>query len=185
MIASQGRNFALASVLMLAVILSTSDVVQAQDSVSARVGPPGETAKSGKVLENETKRVSSLLRCPVCQGLSIYDSPAPMAVNMRKQVEALLAKGYSQDQVVRYFESSYGEFVRLEPKGEGLNLLVWILPVAALLFGGYGVLSFTRKAKPVAAESVSPDQPSADLSPWIDRVRAVVRGEGEGTNAGV
>ena len=185
MIASHRKNFGLAFVLTLAAMLSTSDSVQAQDSVSARVGAPSETAKTGKVLENETKKVSSLLRCPVCQGLSIYDSPAPMAVNMRKQVEDLLAKGYSQDQVIRYFESSYGEFVRLEPKGEGLNLLVWILPVAALLFGGFGILSFTRKPKQTSVEEVSLDQPAADLSPWIDRVRAVVRGEEEGTNAGV
>jgi len=185
MIAKQRKSFGVALAFTLAALLSPVESVHAQDSVSARVGAPAETPKSGKVLENQTKKVSSLLRCPVCQGLSIYDSPAPMAVNMRKEVQDLLARGYSQDQVVRYFEKSYGEFVRLEPKGEGLNLLVWILPVAALLFGGFGILSYTRKSKPGSVAVASPGQPPADLSPYIDRVRAVVRGEEGVTNAGI
>ena len=79
------------------------------------VGAPKDAPLSGSALETRTEDVAALLRCPVCQGLSVADSPATMAQNMKAEVRALLAKGYAEDQVLAYFERSYGEFVRLEP----------------------------------------------------------------------
>ena len=148
-----------------------------QDAVTSRVGAPQGRPLSGKELEKETAKVSALLRCPVCQGLAIADSPAPMAVNMRGQVRDLLTKGYSRDQILRYFESSYGEFVRLEPKREGMNLLVWILPVLGLLLGGWAIFrfAFTGSSRGVAqSEAVAPE---AGLEPYLARVRQIVRGK--------
>ena len=69
---------------------------------------------SGSALDAKTAEVSALLRCPVCQGMSIADSPSEMAVNMKHQVRALLERGYTQDQILDYFERSYGQFVRLD-----------------------------------------------------------------------
>ena len=40
----------------------------------------------------------------------------------------LLAAGYDQEQILAYFERSYGEFVRLEPPLRGVNWLVWLAP---------------------------------------------------------
>ena len=48
----------------------------------------------------------------------------------------LLAAGYDEEQILAYFERSYGEFVRLEPPLRGVNWLVWIAPVVGLLLGG-------------------------------------------------
>ena len=38
----------------------------------------------------------------------------------------LLAAGYDQEQILAYFEHSYGEFVRLQPPLRGVNWLVWL-----------------------------------------------------------
>ena len=88
------------------------DVVKA---ARGTVGPPRGPALSGAPLEEATARVADLLRCPVCQGLSVGDSPSTMASNMRAQVKDLAAAGYDQEQILAYFERSYGEFVRLKP----------------------------------------------------------------------
>ena len=101
------------------------------------VGDPVNAPLSGEALEVRTKQVASLLRCPVCQGLSVWDSPAPMAVNMKHQVGELIAQGYSEDQILRYFEASYGEFVRLEPARRGMNWLVYFAPIVLLIGGGW------------------------------------------------
>lgn len=103
---------------------------------------------------------------------------------MRQQVRDLLAKGYSQEQVLEYFEKSYGEFVRLEPKREGVNMLVWILPILALLAGGFGVLRVAKKRSGAAAPT--PDVPPGDetLEPYLSRVRAIVSGEEKVADAG-
>ncbi|HEX6095862.1 MAG TPA: cytochrome c-type biogenesis protein [Thermoanaerobaculia bacterium] len=133
---------------------------------------PQSTPLQGPALDQRTQEVASGLRCPVCQGLSIADSPSEMAVNMKAEVRSMLAKGYTREQIETYFIRSYGEFVLLEPKFEGVNALVWILPVAALLLGAFAVWRVLRKlsAAPQPKPRVSADDP--DLA----RVRELVKG---------
>jgi len=141
------------------------------------VGPPRGQAFSGSALEARTQEVGSLLRCPVCQGLSVADSPATMAVNMKAEVRELLSRGYSQDQILAYFEHSYGEFVRLEPPMRGVNWLVWALPLLALAAGALAVtrvLGARRTAPPtepapLPGPGTLPDDP--ELARYVRRVR--------------
>lgn len=133
---------------------------------------PQGTALQGPALEQRTQEIASGLRCPVCQGLSIADSPSEMAVNMKAEVRSMVAKGYTREQIETYFVRSYGEFVLLEPKFQGVTALVWILPIAALLLGAFAVWKVLRKwaAAPQPKPRVSADDP--DLA----RVRELVKG---------
>ncbi|MEP6731002.1 MAG: cytochrome c-type biogenesis protein CcmH, partial [bacterium] len=74
-------------------------------------------------LEARTSAVAAELRCPVCQGLSIQDSPSELAQSMRSLVRDQLADGKSPDQVKAYFVSKYGEWILLAPKAHGFNVL--------------------------------------------------------------
>lgn len=87
------------------------------------------------ILEARTSALSSHLRCVVCQGLSIEDSPSELARQMRDIVKDQLRSGKSEEEVRAYFISKYGEWILLEPKARGFNLLVYILPALALLAG--------------------------------------------------
>src|SRR2546430_12202650 len=93
----------------------------------ATTSRPGDAPRgqplSGKLLDERTDEVGALLRCPVCQGLSVADSPATMARNMKAEVREKLAAGYDREQILSDFERSYGEFVRLEPPMRGVNWL--------------------------------------------------------------
>ena len=128
----------------------------AQEDPREVVGAPKGKPLAGAALDARTEEVGGLLRCPVCQGLSVADSPATMATNMKGRVRELLAEGYDEEQVLAYFERSYGEFVRLEPARRGINWLVWIAPPLALL-GGLAVLRQVMRRRP----AVTP--PAADL----------------------
>jgi cytochrome c-type biogenesis protein CcmH len=99
------------------------------------LGPPEGTPLTGEALDVRTTQVSALLRCPVCQGMSVADSPSEMAINMKKRVRELLAQGYSERQILDSFEQSYGQFVLLEPKFQGVNALVWLIPLVAFIGG--------------------------------------------------
>lgn len=149
----------------------------APDTANARqvVGAPAGGPLSGAALDAETQRVALLLRCPVCQGLSAAESPSSMALNMRAQVKELLAAGYDEEQVLRYFERSYGEFVRLEPPLRGVNWTLWLAPVAGLLAGA-GVVSLALRKRP--APAVPPDSlaDDAELLPYLLRVREAAYG---------
>ena len=146
------------------------------------VGPPARRALSGAALDAETQRVSLLLRCPVCQGLSVAESPSSMALDMRAQVRDLLAAGYDEDQVLRYFERSYGEFVRLAPPLRGVNWVVWLAPLAGLLVGAWVVRQALGK-RPAAAPLAAPEAPLVDdpeLLPYLLRVREAAYGRPAG-----
>ena len=92
---------------------------------------------SGDALEQQTQEIAAGLRCPVCQGLSVADSRSEMAINMKAEVRDMLVRGYTREQIEAHFVRSYGEFVLLEPKFEGVNVLVWILPILALIAGAF------------------------------------------------
>lgn len=138
------------------------------------VGQPNGTPLAGAQLARRTNEVSSLLRCPVCQGMSVADSPAEMAVNMKGQVRELLERGYTEEQILKYFELSYGQFVLLEPKFEGFTSLVWLLPAIALLLGAVVlVVTFRRLERAPATRNPQPATPD---DPYLSRVRDLVSG---------
>jgi cytochrome c-type biogenesis protein CcmH len=99
------------------------------DSATLRP-PPADTA-----LESLTRSVAAQLRCPVCQGLSLADSPSELALEMKDVVREQLAGGRTPDEVKSYFVAKYGEWILLEPPPRGVNLLAYLLPVTALVVG--------------------------------------------------
>jgi cytochrome c-type biogenesis protein CcmH len=175
--------------LLFALLLAPALAAQEPppDIANARqvVGAPARAAFAGAALDAETQRVALLLRCPVCQGLSVAESPSSMALNMRAQVRALIAAGYDEEQVLRYFERSYGEFVRLEPPLRGVNWVVWLAPVFGLLAGAWVVALALRQKKAPAAEAVGvalADDP--ELLPYLLRVRESAYGWPGGVRPG-
>jgi cytochrome c-type biogenesis protein CcmH len=149
-------------VLLLLLQLRVPDAAQF-------VGPPKGTPVSGEALHRETQRVGALLRCPVCQGMSIADSPSEMAVNMKAQVHELLARGYTEEQILDYFEKSYGQFVLLRPKSK----ILWVLPLVALVLG---VAVVAVKIRSLEKPQTTTDQQPATDDPYLARVRDLVGG---------
>ncbi|MGB3564835.1 MAG: cytochrome c-type biogenesis protein [Thermoanaerobaculia bacterium] len=138
------------------------------------IGEPQGRPLTGEELDRVTNEVSSRMRCPVCQGLSVADSPTPSAVAMKAEVRQFLAAGYTDTQILTYFEQSYGEFIRLEPKAKGFNLLVWILPIAALLGGLALVIRRTRRPDSSDAQGDTPTPAESDLEVYLEQVRREV-----------
>ena len=89
--------------------------------------------------EDQAQLLAAELRCPVCQNLSVGDSPSEMANQMRELIQEKLKNGESPDQIRAYFVSRYGEWILLSPKREGFNWVAWLLPFGAIL-GGAGVI---------------------------------------------
>jgi len=135
------------------------------------VGKPEGQPVSGAMLDQKTNETAAMLRCPVCQGMSIADSPSEMAVNMKHQVRELIARGYTQEQILRYFERSYGQFVLLKPKFQGVNTLVWVLPVIALIVGIVAIFSMMGKRSSGQPVDGAPQAEATDEDPYLAEVR--------------
>ena len=95
--------------------------------------------QADSILEARTSEVASQLRCPVCQGLSIQDSPSELSQQMRSVVRDQLKEGKTPEEVKAYFISKYGEWILLEPKPRGFNVLVYAMPIL-LVLGGLAVI---------------------------------------------
>jgi cytochrome c-type biogenesis protein CcmH len=95
----------------------------------------GSMPAADSVLDARTAAVASTLRCPVCQGESIQDSPAELAQQMRAIVKEKLRNGETPQQIQGYFVARYGEWILLEPAVTGLNVLLYALPVVLVLGG--------------------------------------------------
>jgi cytochrome c-type biogenesis protein CcmH len=145
------------------------------------VGAPLGAPLEGPTLDRNTLATAGLLRCPVCQGLSVADSPSALALKMKAQVRELLAQGYTEEQILAYFERSYGQFVRLEPPLRGINWLVWLAPVLALALGGWVITRVLARGQapapgePAAAPPATPADPA--LERYLARARALARGK--------
>lgn len=80
-------------------------------------------------------RISSELRCVTCQGLSVKDSPAASARQMREIVVQRVAEGRTDDEIRDEFRASYGDWVLLSPPAASWSGLIWLVPLAALVAG--------------------------------------------------
>ncbi len=85
--------------------------------------------------EDQAHLLAAELRCPVCQNLSVADSPSEMANQMRDLIREKIQQGESPDQIRTYFVSRYGEWILLAPKRQGFNWVAWLLPFGAILVG--------------------------------------------------
>jgi cytochrome c-type biogenesis protein CcmH len=96
-------------------------------------------------LDAETRAVASTLRCPACEDVSIEDSPADLARDMRQLVRQQLAAGQTPAQVRQYFVDRYGEWVLLSPRPTSRTAPLWILPVVAVVAAGGGLAVAIRR----------------------------------------
>ena len=96
-------------------------------------------------LEARARALSAQLRCMVCQNQSIDDSNADLARDLRVLVRDHLKKGETDEEILKYLVSRYGEFVLLKPTYSVRNMVLWASPVVLLGFGGLFMLFWARK----------------------------------------
>src|SRR5450631_499223 len=90
-------------------------------------------------LEARMTRITSELRCLVCQNQTIADSNAELAADLRRETRELLKQGKSDAEVVDYMTARYGDFVLYRPPLRATTLLLWFGP-ALMLAGGGAIL---------------------------------------------
>lgn len=100
---------------------------------------------SDPALEARARALSAQLRCMVCQNQSIDNSNAELARDLRLLVRERLKNGDSDEAVIDYVVSRYGEFVLLNPRLRGETLLLWGAPLVLFLAGATAMLLFVRK----------------------------------------
>lgn len=107
------------------------------------------------------------LRCPKCQNQSLADSDAGIAQDMRTRVESMIKEGKSNDEIVDYFVSRYGDFVSYRPPVTPTTSILWLAPVLLLGSGAVVIVLLLRRASARADDS--DDREDSDINQGGDR----------------
>ena len=89
-------------------------------------------------------QITTELRCPVCQGLSVKDSTSQTARQMRDLVAQRVREGKSNADIEAEFRAAYGDWIFLSPPVASWSGLVWLVPIAAL---GAGLVLVTGRLR--------------------------------------
>jgi cytochrome c-type biogenesis protein CcmH len=111
-------------------------------------------------LDQRVQRVTGELRCLVCQNQTIADSHAELAVMLKHQVRAMLARGASEREAVDFMVQRYGDFVLYRPPVRPATWLLWFGPFG-LLLAGLALLFVRLRAR---QDDDDPNEPDEELS---------------------
>jgi cytochrome c-type biogenesis protein CcmH len=102
--------------------------------------------------------LASVLRCPKCQNQNIAESSSPIADDLRGEIHRMLGEGRSDEQIIDFMVSRYGDFVLYSPPLSSRTALLWFGPAALLLAGGVAVAAIVtsrRRARPATKGALS------------------------------
>lgn len=117
--------------------------------------------------DNDVNRVAKQMFCPVCENTPLDVCPTQACHDWRELIRQKLAQGWSDQQIKDYFATQYGDRVLAEPPRRGLNWVVYLLPVAAILIGAgivWSVINSMRRRK-TTAEAGTPNAPGEQNQP--------------------
>lgn len=107
--------------------------------------------------EQRVREIAHQLRCPTCQAMSVKESEAGLANNMKAKIQEMLEQGKSEEEILKFFVDRYGEWILRNPPKQGVNLVLWLAPFGLVLVAGLGVLLYLkRNAKGAAPTGLKP-----------------------------
>ncbi len=90
-------------------------------------------------VEPRVREIAQNMRCPVCQGQSVYDSNSDLARQMKAIIREKLKAGETPSGIVDFFKARYGEYVLMAPPRKGIHWAIWVTPIL-LVFLGAGTI---------------------------------------------
>jgi cytochrome c-type biogenesis protein CcmH len=106
--------------------------------VAASGHPPASQAQ-------QVQQIAAGLHCPICKDLSVADSPAPLAQQMRQEIAQELRAGESADQIRAGFVAAYGDTVLMSPPRQGVAGAAYYLPLLVLAAGLLAAFTALRR----------------------------------------
>ena len=110
------------------------------------------------------------LICPTCH-TPLDESNAPVAQQMKAEIRADIAKGWTRSRIIDSFVADYGHGILAEPQTHGFDLIAWVLPLGGI---GVGIVGLAAGAWWWSRRRSGDDDTPADaaatpLDPDLDR----------------
>ena len=111
------------------------------------------------VVEERLKRLAVELRCLVCQNQTLADSDAPLAEDLRREVRGMIVKDMSDEEIIDFLVSRYGDFVLYRPPLKATTTLLWVGPFVLLVGSGIALMvALRRRGRKVEEVVITEDE---------------------------
>lgn len=137
------RLCALASLVLALAMTSTVGAVDSATEAAQAADP---------VAEKRLQGLSEELRCLVCQNQTIADSNAELAQDLRREIRSMIKDGKSDQQILDFMVTRYGDFVLYRPPVKGTTLLLWGGPLLLLVLGLFTLVRYLKRRAVRVAE---------------------------------
>lgn len=107
------------------------------------------------VTDDQVNEVAKGLYCPVCESVPLDVCPTQACIDWRNQIRDLLSDGQTEEEIHTYFALRFGDGVLAEPPRRGVNLILWLFPVFAVIVGGLFFGRYMRSLKIQTASATS------------------------------
>ena len=124
--------------VMLALLLASS-------LAFAQASDPTPLQFKDAAQETRFHKLTTELRCVMCQNQSLADSNAQIAQDMRREVLVLMRQGRTDAEVKQFLVDRYGAFVLYRPQVDSHTWLLWFGPGVVLLGGAVIVAGIIRR----------------------------------------
>lgn len=148
------RFIAQISIILIALVLAVGLV----NTAAAQSG-------SREVTDDEVNEIARELYCPICESTPLDVCPTQACEDWREIIRTKLSQGETEQQIKDYFVDQYGPRALAEPPREGFTLAVWIIPIAAVIIGGFFFTRYLRGIQTAASTSTSVTQESSQPAP--------------------
>lgn len=126
-------------------------------------------AQTNVPTDDEVNAIAKQLYCPVCPNTPLDVCETQACKDWRAQIRDQLANEWSEERIIDYFVTQYGERVLAEPQRSGFTSLVWVLPVIAVVLGLVVVGQILRSWQTGKGLQMEASIPTAQVSPEILR----------------
>ena len=133
------------------------------------------------ITDDMVNAVAKQLYCPVCENIPLDVCGTQACAQWRELIREKLQQGWTAEQIKAYFVQQYGERVLATPPPKGFNLLVYVLPPAAILIGVfilYRALQAWQQGSPASVDT----EPKGSLTPdevdeYLRQVEEALKGK--------
>ena len=114
--------------------------------------PVARPAKPNAVKQMDEKQLEAFernLACPCPCTLDIYtcrttDFNCGISPAVHGDIQRLVEGGYNADEIMAAMTQTYGDFILMQPRKQGFNLLAWFAPFAAIALGAVAIGALLR-----------------------------------------
>ncbi|MEK9648018.1 MAG: cytochrome c-type biogenesis protein [Gammaproteobacteria bacterium] len=128
-----------------------------------------EYAFEEEVQEERFKQLTYEMRCPKCLNSNIAGSDAPIAADLRKEVYDQILEGRTDQEILDFMSSRYGDFILYRPRLTAGTLVLWFGPVLLLLGGIIIVRRMMLQSQDAATETGLTQKEQEELDKLLDR----------------